>query len=93
MDKPNKETNPQPGFHLFRSDSDRDIEHKTTWLTGQKYVFYLDLDLEEQAHIKRWCEENCVDTVVYVEDNGWEMHDGIYFYLESDAAAFKLRWL
>ena len=93
MTEEKRETKPQPGFHLFRADTDRDIEHQITWLTGQIHSFYLDVELEEQAQIKRWCEENCTDTVVYVENTGWEMRDSIYFYLESDAIAFKLRWI
>lgn len=93
MANADKETKPQPGFHLFRSGVDKDSDHEIRWLTGQKYIFFLDIDFEEQAQIKRWCEENCNDTIAYLEDTGWDCSDKISFYSESDAAAFKLRWL
>lgn len=92
MTKTNKETEPQPGFHLFKQ-GDREADAKIRWLTGERHAFVLNVEFKNQAHIKRWCEENCTDTVSYLEDDGYRGSDEIYFYLESDAVAFKLRWL
>jgi len=92
MTKKINETTPKPGFHIF-DHGDRETSGKINWLTGKLYSFILDVELKNHAQMKRWCEENCSDTVAYVEDDGWNKSDLIYFYLESDAAAFKLRWL
>lgn len=98
--KDTDELNPQPGFHLFGGNDITDKSYvdiaPIIWITGKKYIFDMPRDFEEHAQIKRWCEQNCRDAVAY-EKRGYSMGtyltDKIYFFLETDAAAFKLRWL
>ncbi len=91
------ELDPKPGFHIFggkdRNHKDFKDSSPIKWLTGEKYVFELSTDFKEHAHIKRWCEENCKDTVAYLVTTSRYTSDVIYFFSETDAAAFKLRWL
>lgn len=91
------ELDPQPGFHIFggedRNHKDFKDPSPIKWLTGGKYQFELSSKFEEHAHIKRWCEENCKDTVAYLITASRYQSDVIYFFSETDAAAFKLRWL
>ncbi len=63
------------------------------WKTGYKYKLCFNTKFEEHAQLKRWCEENCMDIVIYWENNHWDQDDELYFFNEEDAAACKLRWL
>lgn len=95
------ELNPQPGFHIFggedRNKKDYIDPAPIMWLTGEKYAFEIPRGFNEHAQIKRWCEQNCKDAVAYEIRREYSMGtyliDKIYFFLETDAAAFKLRWL
>lgn len=70
-----------------------DLQNKVKWITGTKYSFEIPEGFQEHAQLKRWCEENCNDKVVYEENKIYHsMLDDIYFYNEEDAAAYKLRW-
>lgn len=76
-------------FYIFSDNYDQ-----IKWITGTKYLFELPEDFSEHAQLKRWCEENCSDNVVYYENKlTYSIPDEIYFYDEADAAAFKLRWI
>lgn len=95
------ELDPQPGFHLFGGEDKNKKSYidpaPIMLITGTKYVFDISRDFKEHAQIKRWCEQNCKDAVAYEIRRGYSMGtyftDKIYFFLETDAAAFKLRWL
>ncbi len=95
------EFDPQPGFHLFGGEDSNKKDYidpaPIKWITGKEYMFDMPRDFKEHAQIKRWCEENCKDAVAYEIKRGYSMGtyftDKIYFFLETDAAAFKLRWL
>ncbi len=70
-----------------------DLQSEIKWITGIKYSFEVPKEFQEHAQLKRWCEENCNDKVVYEENKTYHsVLDEIYFYDEEDAAAFKLRW-
>ena len=84
--KDNKE---EKQFYIFSDGNFGEIK----WLTGTKYLFELSNSFNEHAQLKRWCEENCEDVIVYYENkNTYDIPDEIYFYSETDDAAFKLRW-
>lgn len=89
------EFEPQPGFHVFGGDNINAESYvdpePIKWLTGTKYMVELPEDFKEHAQIKRWCELNCKDVVAYFASLRYA--DEIYFFLETDAVAFKLRWL
>lgn len=92
------EFDPQPSFHVFGWITNDIKNYKDLqpikWLTGEKYMFELDSDFNEHAQIKRWCEQNSKDTVAYdMTRPGYNGKDKIYFFLETDAMAFKLKWL
>jgi len=95
------EFKPQPGFHLFGGEDKKKKDYidpfPLIWITGKKYMFDMPRDFKEHAQVKRWCEENCKDTVAYEVRTGYQMGiyvvDRIYFFSEIDATAFKLRWL
>jgi len=42
------------------------------------------------SYMKRWCEQNCDDTVVIW--TGGTKHILFHFFRQTDAVAFKLRW-
>lgn len=74
-------------FHVKELTDSEDIK----WLTGTKYHIELPDHFYEQAQLKRWCEENCCDVVVYItRSNG--QYEEMYFFDEADAMACKLRW-
>ena len=57
-------------------------------------MFKMSPDFKEHAHVKRWCEQNCKEAAAYeMSRPGYTLSDKIFFFLETDAAAFKLRWL
>ena len=62
------------------------------WKTGYKNKLFFKVDFNEHAQLKRWCEENCSDIVIYWDSDHWENDDELYFFNEADAAACKLRW-
>lgn len=75
----------------FRHITKRD---EIKWLTGFDYKFELPRDFHEHAQLKRWCNEECEDIVVFYEQEiQYRISEYIYFYSETDAMAFKLRWL
>ena len=81
------EFTPKPGFHIvYKNDKDRIV-----WLTGTRWGFPINKTFKQHAQLKRWCEENCKDTVTYYIGE-FNLHH-IYFFDEYDAAAFKLRWI
>lgn len=89
---------PQSGFHIFGWISNNGDDYRDPqpikWLTGEKYMFNLDTDFNEHAQLKRWCEENCKDTIAYITARpNYRLQDKIYFFSETDAVAFKLRWV
>lgn len=43
------------------------------------------------AAMKRWCEQHCEDTVVIWCGGSVDVY--FFFFRQSDAVAFKLRWL
>lgn len=64
------------------------------WETGYIYSIKFGEPFNQHAQLKRWCEENCTDKIIYWEsDTPWNTSDEIYFFCEADAAACKLRWI
>ena len=71
-----------------------DEYEKVKWEAGYAYCIAFDEEFKEYAQLKRWCEENLSDKVVFWEtDKPWEILDTLYFFDEEDAAACKLRWV
>ena len=83
-----KEFGSRPGF-VFLKDLD-DIR----WYVNLNNCFDIDRGFDDHAKLKRWCEENCKDTVVYYPLNELNpsIEDRIYFFNEEDMLGFKLRW-
>ena len=78
---------PVKEVHIIKSYAD--IE----WLVpidNDHKVSILKEGIVNWAEMKRWCEQNSEDTVVIWTSMFSEVH--FYFFKESDAVAFKLRW-
>ncbi len=76
-----------PGFHIVGElDNVR-------WLTGLEFVHILPNNFKQYAQIKRWCENNCEDTVAFLCLSHYVSTERIYFFSGEDAIAFKLKWL
>lgn len=78
---------PEPGFHIIKEPDE------IKWLTGLDFVFVLPNDFQQYAQIKRWCNENCEDTVAFLGRGHLRYEEQVYFFSESDAMAFKMKWL
>lgn len=76
-----------PGFHIVKESND------IRWLTGLEFVHDLPNEFKQYAQIKRWCENNCEDTVAFLCLSRFVSTERLYFFSETDAVAFKLRWL
>ncbi len=67
---------------------------KVKWETGYAHRLEFDENFKQYAQLKRWCEENLSDKVVFWEtDEPWISKDTLYFFDEGDAVACKLRWV
>ena len=65
------------------------------WLTGLKHLVEFDgRAFKEHAQLRDWCLENCTGKVVFIENmiRFNEIAIVAYFYNESDAVGFKLKW-
>ena len=80
--------NSKPGFHIS------EVYAEVKWLTGFEHGFIFDSRFRKHALMKRWCEENCEDTVCFfrTQSKTYSYKESIYFILEEDAVAFKLQW-
>ena len=89
------ELEPKPAFIIL--DNIDDI----LWNVNIDYFFEINSDFKKRAHMKRWCEQNCLDTVAYYmpygnkvgfSENEVILNDRIYFFRQEDMLAFKLQW-
>lgn len=53
-----------------------------SWPHGKDFL----KEIEMANEIEKWCEEN-------LEDDWTAANDGVFIYKETDAIAFKLRWI
>jgi len=64
------------------------VYDEVKWFTGTEYECQLPEDFKKHAQLKRWCEENCEDVVVYLTSSRRQ----IFFFGEIDATAYRLMW-
>lgn len=88
MDDTTNEVKPEGNFrHVTK-------HNEIKWLTGFEYKFNIDKDFREHAQLKRWCNEECEDVVAFLtQEIQFVTTEHIFFYSETDAMAFKLRWM
>ena len=86
MEKKSEEFKPKPGFHML------DDYNELKWMTSTQFYFELPPGFKQYAQIKRWCEENCQDTVVFFDRIPFRREEALYFFNGEDAMACKLRW-
>ena len=77
----------EPGFHVVKDSQE------IRWLTGFEFVCILPEQFKQYAQVKRWCKENCEDTVAFLGRTQFQSDERLYFFSETDAMAFKLGWL
>ena len=77
---------------IIISESQDEIDHFLAWNTGLKNVVTIANSFQDHAQLKRWCEENCKELVVYCYSAAYKINDRLYFYDEEEAAACKLMW-
>lgn len=82
-------------FHVVKDNCE------ITWLTGFEFICTLPDEFKQYAQMKCWCEENLEHVVAflgrggvcsYCDRGGYRREENLYFFSETDAAAFKLRW-
>ena len=76
-------------FHIVEHSND------VKWLTGFEYCVEIPATFSKHAQIKRWCEDNCQDVVCFYTikyPSSSRVDQRIYFFLEEDAVAYKLKW-
>lgn len=88
MMEENEDLDPVKGVHII------EVFDKIEWLVpiydDHKVIINKNKDINWAVR-KRWCEQHCEDTVVIWNGGYKEVH--FYFFISSDAMAFKLRWL
>ena len=89
-----------PGFIFL--DKIEDIK----WHANIHDYFEINPKFRDHALLRRWCEENCKDEVIYcilhtsdirdsvdkLSQRNISLSDRIYFFRKEDMVAFKLRW-
>jgi len=89
IDHSKKENELEPIKQFIIVDQYNELE----WLVPTTNDHKVEFDKHDNVNwsiMKRWCEQNCEDTVAVWTGNPISMY--FYFFNKTDAIAFKLRW-